>query len=121
MGRRTTGARFHTSRHFEVARYWAQTEHSYSPEALLLSRQRFAALAPQDRELLVDLARRSVPYMRALWDRTEAESRDFVIGHGVQVSEIDRPAFEQAAAPMLRAHLRDPLLERMYRAIRSQA
>lgn len=112
---------FHTSRHFEVARYWAQTEHSYSPEALLLSRRRFDSLAPSDRELLVDLARRSVPYMRELWDRTEAESRAFVIANGVSVSEIDRPAFERAAAPMLRAHLREPQLDRMYRAIRAQA
>ena len=112
---------FHTSRHFEVARYWAQTEHSYSPEALLLSRSRFDSLAPADRELLVDLARRSVPYMRELWDRTEAESRAFVIANGVSVSEIDRPAFERAAAPMLRSHLRDPRLERLYRAIRAQA
>ena len=59
--------------------------------------------------------------MRELWDRTEAESRAFVIANGVSVSEIDRPAFERAAAPMLRAHLREPQLDRMYRAIRAQA
>ena len=67
---------FHTSRQFEVARYWSQTEHSYSPEALLMSRRTFDALSPRDREIVLEAARdESVPYMRALWDEMEAESR----------------------------------------------
>ncbi len=36
---------FDTSRHFEVARFWSQSEHSYSPEALLMCRSRFDALS----------------------------------------------------------------------------
>ena len=36
---------FHTSRQFEVARYWSQSDHSYSPEALLLSRRTYDALS----------------------------------------------------------------------------
>ena len=41
---------FHTSRQFEVAHYWSQTDHSYSPEALLLSKRTYDALTPADRE-----------------------------------------------------------------------
>ena len=43
---------FHTSRQFEVARYWSQTDHSYSPEALLLSKRTYDALSPRDREIV---------------------------------------------------------------------
>ena len=66
---------FHTSRQFEVARYWSQSDHSYSPEALLLSKRTYDALSPRDREIVVEAARESVPYMRTLWDKMEAESR----------------------------------------------
>ena len=75
---------FHTSRQFEVARYWSQTDHSYSPEALLMSKRTFDALTPADREIVLAAARDSVPYMRALWDRMEAESRAHVLASGVQ-------------------------------------
>src|SRR5690606_5198997 len=50
----------HSSRQFEVARYWAQTDHSYSPEALLMSRRTFDALQPGDRERVLAVAAESV-------------------------------------------------------------
>ena len=56
---------FHSSRQFEAARYWSQTEHSYAPDVLLMSRRSFDALAPGDRALLRRLAARSVAVMRA--------------------------------------------------------
>ncbi len=112
---------FHTSRQFEVARFWAQSEHSYSPEALLMSRARFDELAVADRELLLDLAMRSVPYMRELWDRTEAESRAFVTAAGVRVSTVDRAAFRKAAIPVVERHLRDTKLALLHDQIRDLA
>src|SRR4029079_11700804 len=58
---------FHTSRQFEVARHWSNSEHSYSPEALLMSKRSFDALPPSDRELVLATARESVIHMRELW------------------------------------------------------
>jgi TRAP-type C4-dicarboxylate transport system substrate-binding protein len=112
---------FHTTRQFEVARYWSETGHSYAPEALLLSRRTYDALAPAERALLVDGARRSVAIMRGLWDENEAASRAFVLAHGVQRNEVDRAAFERAAAPVRDDHRRDAAVERQYRAIRALA
>jgi tripartite ATP-independent transporter DctP family solute receptor len=110
---------FHSSRQFEVARHWAETEHSRLPEALLLSRRRFDTLRTRDQEIVLAAARDSVPYMRALWDKTEAESRAKAIASGVQVSEVDRPAFQRAAARVLEAYLHDPELARLYRLARA--
>lgn len=81
---------FHSSRQFEVARHWAQSEHSYSPEALLMSRRRFDALSGDDQELTLTVATQSVPYMRELCDRAEAESRAVVIAAGVRVTDVPR-------------------------------
>lgn len=112
---------FHTSRQFEVAHHWSQTEHSYSPEALLMSRARFDALAPPDRELLRAAAAESVPYMRELWDLSEVRSRDTVLAAGTRVAEVDLDAFRLAAAPVLRRHLDEPGLRALHDGIRALA
>ncbi|HSD75315.1 MAG TPA: TRAP transporter substrate-binding protein [Steroidobacteraceae bacterium] len=112
---------FHSSRQFEVAKHWAQSEHSYSPEALLMSRRRFDAFSAEDQALIRAAATQSVPYMRELWDRAEAESRAAVIAAGVQVTEVDRAAFHRAAEPVLASYLKDPELQRLYAGIRALA
>ena len=112
---------FHTSRHFEVARYWSQSMHSHSPEALLMSRRTFESLQPSDRDLLLSAARESVPYMRQLWDRMDAESRDFVLKAGVQSNEVDTAAFHRAAKPLLEKFLQRKGLSEVYQSIRAVA
>jgi tripartite ATP-independent transporter DctP family solute receptor len=112
---------FHTTRQFEVARYWSQSGHSHSPEALLLSRHTFDALAAPDRELIVETARESVPYMRSLWDRAEAESRAHVIQAGVKVNDVDRGAFQRAARPVVERYVKKSGLETLYDGIRALA
>ena len=111
----------HSSRQFEVAKHWAQTDHSYSPEALLMSRRTFDALSASDRNVVLEAAGASVAHMRTLWDRMEEESRQFVMKAGVAVTEVDRAAFHAAARPVLEAHLKDPSLRRLYEDIRALA
>lgn len=111
----------HTSRQFEVARYWSGTEHSHSPEALLMSKRTFDALTPGDQELLSETARESIPYMRALWDRMEEESRKQVIDAGIEISEIDMTAFRRAAEPMMKRYLRSVAIQSLYEQIRALA
>lgn len=112
---------FHSSRQFEVARFWSLTEHSYAPEALLMSRHAFDALAPAERALLTDAADESVRYMRGLWDRSVAEADGAIRAAGVAVNEADIAAFRRAAQPFVARHLQDPDLARLYAAIRAQA
>ncbi|HEY4370148.1 MAG TPA: TRAP transporter substrate-binding protein [Steroidobacteraceae bacterium] len=112
---------FHTSRQFEVARYWSQSDHSYAPEALLMSRRTFDALSASDREMLLGVAQESVVYMRSLWDRMEEESRTHVIAAGVKVNEVDRDAFHRVAHPILDAYVKKSDLQQLYEGIRALA
>jgi tripartite ATP-independent transporter DctP family solute receptor len=111
----------HTSRQFEVARYMSLTEHSHSPEALLMSRRTFDALNVADREIVLRAASESVPVMRELWDRMEADSREFVLKNGVQVNEVNREAFRRAAQPVVDATVKDAQLRKLYEQIRAAA
>lgn len=112
---------FHTSRQFEVARFWSQSDHSYSPEALLLSKRTYDALAPSDRDILLAAAQDSVPYMRELWDKMEAESRAHVLAAGVKANEVNSQAFHRAAAPLLERYSTDEGSNTLYKSIRALA
>lgn len=112
---------FHASRHFETARYWSQSAHSYAPDALLISRRTLDAMKPSDRALLTDAAQASVKIMRDLWDSSEAESRRALETAGVKMNTVDAGAFRKAAEPLARELLRDPELRRLHDAIRAAA
>jgi TRAP-type C4-dicarboxylate transport system substrate-binding protein len=80
---------FYTSRHFEVPGFWAQSEHSYSPEALLMSTSRFEKLSSREQELVRTAAAQSVAYMRTLWDSSETASRAAVMkGAGASARRV---------------------------------
>lgn len=112
---------FHSSRHFEAARYWSQTNHSYAPDVLLVSQRTLDDLSPRDRELLIETARQSVGVMRSLWDASEAKARDAVFAAGVVHNDADLAAFAQASAPLLTEYRRDPAIDALYRRIRDLA
>ena len=112
---------FHSSRHFEAARYWSESAHSYAPDVLLASRSTFESLAPRERTLLVDLARESVKVMRATWDESDAAARRAVSAAGVKFNEVDTAAFRAASEPLLAQYRRNPAIEALYRRIRELA
>lgn len=100
-------ATFQSTRQYEVARYWSQTDHCAAPEALLMSKARFDAFSAADRELILAKARESVPVMRALWDEKQATARQTVLEAGVAANEVDVEAFRRAVEPMRRRYLDD--------------
>jgi len=112
---------FHASRQFEVAKHWSETNHSYSPEALLISRKTLDGLGSDERDLLLRLATESVPVMRKLWDAAEDESRAAVIASSVAINAVDHAAFVRATAPMVERQLAPPSLRQLYEDIRSVA
>ena len=112
---------FHSSRHFEAAGFWSQSEHSYAPDVLLMSRRSFDSLRPDDRERLLDAAKRSVTVMRQAWDASEQAAREAVRAHGVAFNAVDTAAFRTAAEPLLRDYLASPELAPLHRRIRNLA
>lgn len=112
---------FHSSRHFEAAHYWSESQHSYAPDILLMSRRSLDALTPSDRRLLIDLARQSVQVMRTAWDASEDKARAAVLAAGVKSNAVDMPAFRAAAEPLLRDYLQQADIAALHRRIRDFA
>ena len=111
---------FQSTRQYEVARYWSQTDHCAAPEALLISKARFDAFSAADRELILAKARESVPVMRALWDEKQATARQTVLDAGVAYNEADVEAFRRAVEPMKRRWLADADIAATARRIAEQ-
>jgi tripartite ATP-independent transporter DctP family solute receptor len=112
---------FETSRHMEVAHYWSQTRHSYSPEFLLMSAQSFGQLTSADQSLIRDLAKQSVGIMREAWVKTEAQSREKALAAGTKVVEVNLPAFKASVEPVLRRRLENEGVAKLYTLIRAMA
>ncbi|HEV8693201.1 MAG TPA: TRAP transporter substrate-binding protein [Lysobacter sp.] len=112
---------FQSSRHFEAAHYWSQSEHSYAPDVLLMSRRSFDTLAPRERTLVLELARESVQVMRRLWAESETVARRTVIEAGVHFNAVDIPVFRRAAQPLLAEYRRNIAIDDLYRRIRALA
>jgi len=105
---------YYTSRHFEIAPYWSESEHSYAPDMLLMSKRVADALPPRQRDFLLATARESLPLMRSLWDELVGRARRTVIDAGVQVASLDKRAFRSAVQRLLARYLRDPEIKRLY-------
>jgi tripartite ATP-independent transporter DctP family solute receptor len=112
---------FHSSRHFEAARYWSQSEHSYAPDVLLISRRSFDSLSAADRQLMLETARQSVSIMRQRWDESESAARKAVLDYGVRINDVDVGAFREVAAPLLAEYTRRADIAPLYRRIRDLA
>jgi tripartite ATP-independent transporter DctP family solute receptor len=91
---------FESVRHYEVARFYSGTMHSFSPELLLISKAHFESFSPADQELFRQKATESVPVMRDLWDANESHARETVLADGVQYNDVDLDAFRRAVEPL---------------------
>lgn len=112
---------FQSSRQFEIARYWSETEHSYAPDVLLMSGRNYRALSADEQALIRDLAQRSVQVFRERWDAGEAQARSTIAAAGVQIQSVDREAFVAACAPVLAEYRSRADLAAMITAIESEA
>ena len=57
---------YESAHHYEVAKYYALTEHTMTPEMLIFSKRQWDKLSAEDQKILREAARESVPYMRCV-------------------------------------------------------
>ncbi len=108
---------FESGRHFEVARYYSLTRHLLAPEVFVMSKRRWDTLSQDDRAIIRQAAKQSVPYMRELWDAQVAKSKAIIMDSGVKVNEIDPAPFAQRMRGMWDEFLTTPRQREMVRQI----
>ena len=110
---------FVTTDHYKHAGYYTLTEHTMSPEVLVMSHKVWATLSAEDRKIFREAALRSSQFMREKWRDLEEQSRKQAEDAGVIiVTDIDKKPFEQAMAGIWTKAQRDPAAAQLIERIR---
>jgi tripartite ATP-independent transporter DctP family solute receptor len=110
---------FVTTDHYKFAGFYTLTEHTMSPEVLVMSQKAWASLSAEDRLIFRESALRSSQFMREKWRDLEEQSRARAEAAGVAiVKDIDRKPFEQAMLPLYEQARRDPASAQLIERIR---
>jgi tripartite ATP-independent transporter DctP family solute receptor len=110
---------YQSQRHFEQAKYYSLSEHSMSPEVLVMSKRVFDKQTPEDQALIRKAAKESVAKMRELWQAREKTAQAAVLAAGVQANEVDKTVFEKAVEPVYAKHITDAKLKDLVERIRA--
>jgi TRAP-type C4-dicarboxylate transport system substrate-binding protein len=110
---------FVTTDHYKYAGYYTLTEHTMSPEVLIMSHKAWQNLSAEDRGIFREAAIRSSHFMREKWKHLEEQSRRQAEAAGVTiVTDFDRRPFEAAMAGIYAKAQRDPAAAELIERIR---
>ncbi|WP_110665896.1 TRAP transporter substrate-binding protein [Salinicola halophilus] len=112
---------FESSNHYEVAKYFSETEHLIIPECLCVASSSWDALSDEDQEIVRAAAQSAAEEQRRLWDERVEESRKVVEAAGVEINGIeDKQAFQDRMEPIYQAFIDDhPEMESLIDDIRN--
>jgi TRAP-type C4-dicarboxylate transport system substrate-binding protein len=110
---------FVTTDHYKYAGFYTLTEHSMSPEVLVMSQKAWQGLSAGDQKMFREAALRSNQFMREKWRDLEERSRQQAEAAGVVVvKELDRKPFEEAMAGLYQKAQHDPATAELIARIR---
>ena len=110
---------FVTTDHYKHAGHYTLTEHTMSPEVLVMSLKAWETLSPDERKIFREEAQRSSQYMRERWRDLEEQSRKKAEAAGVViVTDIDKKPFEAAMTGIYDKAQRDPESAKLIERIR---
>jgi tripartite ATP-independent transporter DctP family solute receptor len=110
---------FVTTDHYKYAGFYTLTEHTMSPEVLVMSQKAWQSLSAEDQKIFRESALRSSHFMREKWKDLEEQSRKQAESAGVTiVKDIDRKPFEAAMATIYEKAQRDPAAAQLIERIR---
>jgi tripartite ATP-independent transporter DctP family solute receptor len=85
-----------TSDHYSVAPYFTLTEHTMTPDILIMSAKAWKSLDPADQKIFRSAARDTSIFLRDRWKNREASFRKQALDLGVTVIEIDQKPLQAA-------------------------
>jgi tripartite ATP-independent transporter DctP family solute receptor len=92
---------FIAQNHFQVAKFFSQTEHLIIPEILVFSRKSWNALSPEDQALVAKVGKEAQAEQRVLWYKAEETSLAKMKEAGIEIIKFaDKKAFQDAVKPV---------------------
>lgn len=100
---------FYFSRHYEVCKYYALTEHASIPDILLMSARIWERLTPLEQQWLQEAVDESVGYQRTLWKEASVHALEEVQKAGVELIYPDKTLFREAVKEMHESYRGTPV------------
>ena len=94
------------SKFYETAKYYALTEHIFSPLVTYMSDMSFRRMPAKVRERFLDAANKAAVDTRAHGLAVEKEALDTLVSKGVQVEKVDREPFRKRVLPQTEAFIK---------------
>lgn len=91
---------FHTSRHYEVCKFYSLNEHTAVPDILLIGTKTWDKLSEQEQQWLQEAADESALHQRKLWAEAEKEALEVVKEAGVKINRPDKEPFIKMTQPI---------------------
>jgi TRAP-type C4-dicarboxylate transport system substrate-binding protein len=110
---------YESTKHFEVSKFYSLTEHSLSPEVLVMSKKTWDKLSAADQALVKAAAKESVAKMRELWDAREKASEAKVRAGGAVINTVEKQPFIDAMKPVYDRFVTDPALKALVARIQA--
>ena len=108
-----------TTNHYRAARFYTLTEHTMSPEVLVMSLKAWQSLSDDEKKIFREAAQESNKFMRKQWTDLEESSRRKAQDAGVVViSHFDRKPFEAAMTGIYDKVVAEPALKQLVDRIR---
>jgi len=85
---------FHTSKHYEVCKYFSLDEHTRVPDVLLIGIDSWNSLSAQEKDWLLEAASESTLIQREFWAASEKEALKVIKEANVKIIEPDTKPFE---------------------------
>ena len=110
---------FVTTDHYKYAGFYTLTQHTMSPEVLVMSLKAWKSLSPDDQKLFREAAQQSSRFMREKWRDLEDRSRQQAETACITIiRDFDRKPFEAAMGGLYEKMQRDPAAARLIERIR---
>ena len=108
-----------TTDHYKYAGYYTLTEHTMSPEVLVMSKKAWDSLPPAGQAMFREAAQDASQFMRKKWKELEDSSRREAEAAGISIiTEFDRKPFEAAMSEIHKQALADPVTSDLIQRIR---
>lgn len=100
---------YESAGHAKTAKYLYLSNHTVSPEALVMSRQAWDKLSPDDQARFQDAGRKSALKMRELWNQRVEEARAATAKQGTQFTAMnDHGPLVSRMRPLHQKYMNDP-------------
>ncbi|WP_075604122.1 TRAP transporter substrate-binding protein [Saccharicrinis aurantiacus] len=109
----------HTSRHYEVCKYYTLNEHTCVPDVIIISTVVWNKLSEQEQKWLKAAAEKSVSKERELWRQAEEHALEIVKDAGMEIIIPDKEPFMKMVEPVYEAYKCQPEIYDLIQRIRN--